>query len=73
MFNATRWPASATNATWFCACRPRTRTGLPALPSSNVSPVLTRPASAVPVTTTPAPVTAKARSTARRKPPRTLR
>ncbi|MNE23372.1 hypothetical protein D3C80_1166240 [compost metagenome] len=73
MFNATRCPAHASGTAWFWACSPRTRTGFPALPRSRVSPNCTWPSSAVPVTTIPAPATAKARSMARRKPPRRLR
>lgn len=46
---------------------------LAGLAQQQVSPALTCPAKAVPVTTTPAPATANARSTARRKPPRALR
>ncbi|MCY1353985.1 hypothetical protein D9M69_403410 [compost metagenome] len=69
MFSATRWPAWALSAARFCACRPRTRTRRPALPSSSSSPIRTRPENAVPVTTTPLPLTLKARSMGRRKPP----
>ncbi|MNC04415.1 hypothetical protein D3C75_518530 [compost metagenome] len=72
-FKATRWPAKAWSAAWFCACRPRMRTGLPCGPNSRVSPTATWPDSAVPVTTIPAPATLKARSIARRKPPSVLR
>ena len=70
MFKATRWPAQACCAGRFCACRPRTRTGRPALPRSSSSPTATCPEKAVPVTTMPLPATLKARSTARRKYPR---
>ena len=73
MFKATRWPAQACCAGRFCACRPRTRTGRPALPRSSSSPTATCPEKAVPVTTMPLPATLKARSTARRKYPSRLR
>ncbi|MNP23515.1 hypothetical protein D3C76_1162270 [compost metagenome] len=72
-FSATRWPAWALSAARFCACSPRTRTRRPALPSRSSSPTCTRPENAVPVTTTPAPLTLKARSTGRRKPPSSAR
>ncbi len=67
MLSAIRCPARACWVSVFCACKPRTRIGLSTPVSHSVSPTLTSPLSAVPVTTRPAPLTVNARSIARRK------
>ena len=67
--SAQRSPARPTSAARFCACSERTRASSPDGVSSSRSSTLISPAWTVPVTTTPAPVRTKQRSTARRAKP----
>ena len=70
MFSATRCPATASAAGLFWACSPRTRNSRPEGDSISRSSTAMRPATSVPVTTSPAPERVKTRSTARRGDPR---
>ena len=67
--SAQRSPARPTSAARFWACSERTRASSPDGVSSSRSSTLISPAWTVPVTTTPAPVRTKQRSTARRAKP----
>ena len=63
---AQRWPAYAVSTGLFCACNPRTRSGVLVDSKTSVSSTDTTPDITVPVTTVPAPETEKLRSTAKR-------
>ncbi|KFI33193.1 hypothetical protein CG51_16545 [Haematobacter missouriensis] len=73
MFTAHRWPARPSAAARFWAWTPRTRPDRPAGLIVTVSPGATRPDRTVPVTTVPAPVRVKLRSTVMRNRPSAAR
>ncbi|CAJ6204410.1 Uncharacterised protein [Burkholderia pseudomallei] len=72
-FSAHRSPAWPTSVARFCAWMLRTRTVSPVRATASESPVRTRPATAVPVTTVPCPASVNTRSTASRNRPSSRR